>query len=134
MAEGFLKHLYGDRYEVYSAGTEPGEIHPLAIEVMGEVGVDIRGQRSKSVDAFSGWEFDLVVTVCDSARERCPVFFGKGKRIHKSFPDPAGVSGSEEERREAFRRVRDAIHRFIQEEFRGEGKKRLGAILRFDLP
>ncbi|HPE63650.1 MAG TPA: arsenate reductase ArsC [Methanothrix sp.] len=115
MAEGLLRHLHGDRYEVFSAGTFPTEVHPLAIRAMAERGVDISGHRSKSLDEFRGAEFDLVVTVCDRAREACPFFPGGGKRVHQSFPDPAAAAGTEEERLCAFRDVRDAIEAWIEE-------------------
>jgi len=115
MAEGLLRHLHGDRYEVFSAGTFSTEVHPLAIRAMAERGVDISGHRSKSLDEFRGAEFDLVVTVCDRAREACPFFPGGGKRVHQSFPDPAAAAGTEEERLCAFRDVRDAIEAWIEE-------------------
>ena len=115
MAEGLLRHLHGDRYEVFSAGTFPTEVHPLAIRAMAERGVDISGHRSKSLDEFRGAEFDLVVTVCDRAKEACPFFPGGGKRVHQSFPDPAAAAGTEEERLCAFRDVRDAIEAWIEE-------------------
>jgi len=112
MAEGLLKHLYGDRYEVHSAGVYPKEVNPYAIRVMSEVGIDISKNRSKSIEEFRGEVFDLVVTVCDDARESCPFFPGK-KRIHKSFEDPALAGGSEEEILDVFRRVRDDIRDWI---------------------
>jgi arsenate reductase len=115
MAEGLLRHLYGDRYEVESAGTEPTEVHPLAIRAMAERGVDISGQRSKSLNEFQGQEFDLVVTVCDRAKEACPFFPGGGKRVHQSFPDPAAAAGTEEDRLCAFRDVREMIEAWIEE-------------------
>ncbi len=106
MAEGLLRHDAGDRFEVFSAGTKPTEVRPEAIAVMQELGIDISGQRSKSVDEFAGQDFDYVVTVCDNAEASCPIFPGNTKRIHWSFDDPAAVEGSEEDRRAAFRRVR----------------------------
>ncbi|MCX7975323.1 MAG: arsenate reductase ArsC [Candidatus Aminicenantes bacterium] len=115
MAEGFLRFLYGDFYEALSAGTEPTGLHPLAVKVMAEVGIDISQQKSKSVDEFLNQEIDLVITVCDSAKEKCPYFpFGK-KRIHESFPDPASIEGSEQDKLEAFRQVRDQIKKWISE-------------------
>jgi len=88
MAEGLLKHLFGDKYEVHSAGVHPTRVNPYAIEVMREKGIDISGQKSKSIEEFRGKDFDLVVTVCDDAKESCPFFPGK-KVIHKGFEDPA---------------------------------------------
>ncbi len=109
MAEGFLRDLAGDRFEVFSAGTHPAGLHPGAVEAMAEAGVDISAHRSKSIADLAGQEFDAVVTVCDRARESCPVFPGGGERLHWSFEDPAAATGSEEERRSVFRRVRDEI-------------------------
>lgn len=112
MAEGWLRRLAGDRYEVYSAGTHPSVINPLAIAAMGERAVDIgeaAGHRSKSLDEFRDQPFDYVITVCDQAAEACPIFPGPARRIHWSFPDPAAVQGSEEQRLSAFRETRDAI-------------------------
>ncbi len=117
MAEAFLRFFYGDIYEALSAGTEPKGIHPLTIKVMAEDGLDLSTQRSKSVDEFIGQEIDLVVTVCDSARESCPFFpYGK-KRIHHSFRDPASIIGSDREQIEAFRQVRDEIKKWVREAF-----------------
>ena len=109
MAEGWLRALGGERFEVYSAGTRPSIVRPEAIEAMREVGVDITSHRSKSVDEFAGREFEYVITVCDNARESCPVFPGKTERVHWSFDDPAAVEGSWDERLASFRRVRDEI-------------------------
>jgi arsenate reductase len=109
MAEGLLRALAGDRLAVFSAGTRPSVVNPLAIEVMRERGIDISGHRSKHLDEFRAQPFDYVITVCDSAAETCPVFPGRAQRIHWSFPDPAAVAGSDAERRAAFRQVRDAI-------------------------
>ncbi len=109
MAEGLLRDRLGDRYEVFSAGTKPTSVRPEAIEVMREIGIDISGHRSKSVDEFVGQEFVYVITVCDNAKESCPVFPGRAQRLHWSFEDPAAVQGSEEERTTAFRRIRDQI-------------------------
>ncbi|MGC8972143.1 MAG: arsenate reductase ArsC [bacterium] len=122
MAEGFLRHLYGDLYESYSAGLEITKVNPYAIKVMEELGIDISRQRSKSIEEFRGMIFDYVVTVCDSAKERCPFFPGK-KVIHKSFEDPAEFIGNEEEKLNVFRRVRDEIKDWIIENF---GKKSEG--------
>jgi arsenate reductase len=109
MAEGLLRHDGGDRYQVFSAGTRPGRVNPLAIQAMQEIGIDISGHRSKSVDEFIGREFDYVITVCDNARESCPVFPGKTRTIHWSFEDPAAAQGDEAKRLAVFRRIRDEI-------------------------
>lgn len=122
MAEGLLRHLHGDRYDVESAGTLPTEVNPFAVRAMAERGMDISGQRSKSLTELQGQEFDLVVTVCDRAKEACPFFPGEGERVHQSFPDPAVAVGTEEERLQAFRNVRDAIEAWIEETFKIEGK------------
>jgi arsenate reductase len=109
MAEGLLRTMAGDRLEVESAGVAPSQVRPEAIEVMRESGIDISKQRSKSVDEFTGEEFDYLITVCDNAKEQCPVFPGKTKRIHWSFEDPAAATGEWDQRLEAFRKVRDQI-------------------------
>ena len=109
MAEGLMRHQGGDRFEVFSAGTRPSHVRPEAIAVMSEIGIDISGQRSKSVDEFVGQQLDLVITVCNTANETCPVFPGGVKRLHWPFDDPAAVEGPEEVRKAAFRRVRDQI-------------------------
>ncbi len=114
MAEGLLRHDAGDRFEVASAGTKPSRVRPEAIAVMRELGIDIAGHRSKSVDEFAGQAFDYVLTVCDNAKESCPVFPGKTVRIHRSFADPAALEGSEEERLDLFRRVRDEMRLYLQ--------------------
>lgn len=109
MAEGLLRHDFGDRFDVFSAGTRPSHVRPEAIKAMSELGIDLSGHRSKHVDEFLGQEFSYVITVCDNAKESCPIFPGKTQRIHWSFEDPAGVQGSEEERVAAFRKIRDQI-------------------------
>ncbi len=109
MAEGILNHLFGDKYRAFSAGTKPSGVNPLAIEVMKKIGIDISNHRSKSLKEFEGQEFDYVITVCDSAKEECPYFAGGRKHIHKSFPDHSGYEGTEEEKLEFFRKVRDEI-------------------------
>src|SRR5687767_10673289 len=109
MAEGLLRDMAGDRFEVGSAGVAPSHVRPEAIEAMHEVGIDISGHRSKSVDEFVDQEFDFIITVCDNAKESCPVFPGRATRIHWSFDDPAVVEGSEEDRLHAFRTIRDQI-------------------------
>ncbi len=114
MAEALLRHHGKERIEVYSAGTEPGRVHPMAVHVMAESGLDIAGARSKSLDEFLGQDFDYVITVCDQANESCPSFPGDPKRIHWSFPDPSAVEGNEEERLRAFRTVRDQLNTRLQ--------------------
>jgi arsenate reductase (thioredoxin) len=109
MAEGLLRALAGDRFEVASAGTEQTRVHPLAVRAMGELGIDIAGHASKTLDRFLGEPWDHVITVCDSANEACPVFPGAARRVHWSFDDPSRAAGSEDERLVAFRRVRDEI-------------------------
>ncbi len=109
MAEGLFRHYLGDRYEVFSAGTNPSHVRPEAIDVMRELGIDISSHRSKSVDEFAGQEFTYVITVCDNAKESCPIFPGKTQRIHWGFEDPAEALGTEEERKAEFRRIRDRI-------------------------
>ena len=109
MAEGLLRHIAGDRFDVASAGVSPTHVRPEAITAMREIGIDIFHHNSKSVDAFSGQEFDYVITVCDNAREQCPVFPGNTKRIHWSFADPATAEGDDEMRLAVFRKVRDEI-------------------------
>ncbi|MGH7357395.1 MAG: arsinothricin resistance N-acetyltransferase ArsN1 family A [Candidatus Rokuibacteriota bacterium] len=115
MAEGFLHHLAGDRFEVASAGTEATRVHPLAIEAMNEIGIDIRAHRSKTVESLLRDPWDYVITVCDSAHERCPVFPGRTARLHWSFEDPSQAGGSEAQRLEVFRRVRDQIRGRVHE-------------------
>ena len=110
MAEGWLRTLAGDRFEVFSAGTHPSVVNPLAIVVMRECNVDISGQRSKSVNEFLDQPFDFAITVCDQAAEACPIFPGPAEHIHWSFPDPAAVTGTEEEKLNAFRSVRDSLY------------------------
>jgi arsenate reductase (thioredoxin) len=114
MAEGLLRHDAGDLFDVASAGTHPTQVRPEAIAVMQEIGIDISGQRSKSVDSFAGAAFDYVLTVCDAARETCPIYPGHTQRLHHSFDDPAAVQGSLQERQAEFRRVRDEIRGFLK--------------------
>jgi arsenate reductase len=115
MAEGLLRHDGGSQFEVLSAGTRPSHVRPEAVKVMSEIGIDITGQRSKSVDEFAGQEFDYVITVCDSAREQCPIFPGKTRRIHWSFDDPASAEGDEDARLAVFRRVRNEIRERLRD-------------------
>ena len=117
MAEGLLKHLGGSGYEVFSAGTHPSVVNPLAIDAMREIGIDISRHRSKSVDEFVNEEFDYVITVCDRANESCPIFFGQAKRVHWGFDDPAAAEGANESRLSIFRRVRDEITQRLSELF-----------------
>ncbi|HET7727881.1 MAG TPA: arsenate reductase ArsC [Candidatus Limnocylindrales bacterium] len=105
LAEAILRQVGGDDVEVHSAGTEPKGIHPLTLRVLAEAGIDPTGLRSKSVTEYVGQSFDYVITVCDQARQVCPVFPGDGERLHWGTEDPAAVEGSEEERLRAFRRV-----------------------------
>jgi arsenate reductase len=109
MAEGLLRHLAGDRFEVFSAGSKPSQVNPFAIEAMRQRGIDISGQRSKHLSEYLDQPFDYVITVCDQAAETCPIFPGKAERIHWSFPDPAAVQGNEAEVLSAFERVRDDL-------------------------
>ena len=109
MAEGLLRQMAGDNFEVFSAGVAPTHVRSEAIEVMREIGIDISAHRSKSVDEFLGQEFDYVITVCDNANEHCPMFPGKTKRLHWSFEDPAAVEGDHNVRLNGFRSVRDKI-------------------------
>jgi arsenate reductase len=123
MAEGLLRHDGGPECQVFSAGTQPSRVRPEAIQVMREVGIDISGHRSKSVDEFAGQDFDYVITVCDNAKESCPVFPAKAKPIHWSIEDPAAAQGSEEERLSAFRLVRDELRARLQAFAQGEVEK-----------
>jgi arsenate reductase (thioredoxin) len=117
MAEGLLRARYGDRYEAFSAGTEPRGVNPLAARAMAEIGIDLSGHRSESIEVYAGRQMDYVVTVCDSARESCPYFPAQKEIIHRSFPDPSAATGTDEEKIEIFRRVRDAISGWIDERF-----------------
>src|SRR5688572_10239971 len=114
MAEGLLRQDAGDRFEVASAGTHPSLVRPEAITVMNEIGIDLSGHYSKSVDDFAGEQFDYVLTVCDQAREVCPIYPGHANRLHHAFEDPAGVKGTEEQRLNAFRKVRDEIRAYLK--------------------
>ncbi len=115
MAEGWARHLRSEVLEVHSAGTAPAGLDPRVVEVMAEVGVDLGGQYSKTVDeALRGGDFDYVVTVCDRAAESCPLFPGQAKVLHHGFEDPAHGEGSDEEVLALFRRVRDEIRRYVE--------------------
>lgn len=122
MAEGILKSLYGERYEVFSAGTEPTNVNPFAIEVMREIGIDISNHRAKNIKEFLSERFDFVVTVCDHAKESCPFFPGGKKYMHKSFEDPSQFKGNREETLNFFRKVRDEIKDWIEKTFGGVGE------------
>jgi len=115
MAEAYLNRLGVGRFEVRSAGTEPGTLNPLAVQVMADVGIDISGQRAKSIDDFVPQPFDYVITVCDDANESCPVFPNARHRLHWSFPDPSRAEGVPEERLAVFRAVRDAIKARVEQ-------------------
>jgi arsenate reductase len=116
MAEGLLRALAGDRFEAMSAGTEATHVRPLAIRAMRELGVDISGQESKTLDRYLREPFDHVITVCDDANEACPFFPGAANRLHWSFEDPSRAKGSEEERLAVFRSVRDRIRQRIEDD------------------
>jgi len=115
MAEGLLRHDAGEAFDAESAGTKPGMVRPEAIAVMHELGIDITGHRSKHVDQFDGQQFDYVITVCDNARENCPLFMGAVKRLHHSFDDPPPFDqGSDTDRMTVFRRVRDELRDYLR--------------------
>jgi arsenate reductase (thioredoxin) len=119
MAEGLLRRLGGEQFEVYSAGTEATQVRPLAIRAMAELGIDISEQQSKTLDRYLSEPFDEVTTVCDAAAEACPVFPGARRRRHWSFPDPSQARGSEDEQLIVYRSVRDAIRERIESELLG---------------
>ena len=119
MAEGMLRAWGPDRYEAHSAGNEATEVRPLAIRALAEIGIDISGQRSKSVREYDGERFDLAVTVCDDAKEACP-YFPADRQLHWAFDDPSAATGSEEDRLTVFRRVRDEIAERIRAELIGD--------------
>lgn len=123
MGEGLFRHFGGSGWEVHSAGTRPSIVRPEAIAVMQELGIDLSGHRSKSVDEFEGQKFDYVVTVCDNARDNCPVFPAGTRHVHWSFEDPAAVEGGLEDRLAAFRRIRDEIRGRVADFF-AEGHQR----------
>ncbi len=115
MAEGWLRFLGNDCFEAFSAGTDPHGLNPLAVQVMDEIGIDISGHKSESIDLYAQRDFDFAITVCDRAEETCPVFPGDGERLHWSLDDPAAATGSTEERLSVFRRVRDEIERKLRQ-------------------
>ena len=114
MAEGFLKY-YKKEWEIYSAGTKPKGLNPLAVEVMSEKEIDISGYKSKYIDLFLNKKFDYIITVCDNAKESCPVFPGNAKYLHWSLKDPAAAKGTKEEKLAAFRKIRDEIQNKVLE-------------------
>ncbi len=114
LAEALVNHDLGGRFRAFSAGTAPGSPRPEALAVLAELGIDHSAARSKSLDAFAGQDFDFVITLCDSADETCPLFFGGGRRAHIGFEDPARATGTPDEIRAVFRRVRDAIRRGVE--------------------
>lgn len=118
MAEGLVNHYLAGDYKARSAGTKPDGVHPMAIKVMAEIGIDISSHRSKHLDEFKGQEFDYVVTLCSDAEEICPFFPGK-EHSHQGFQDPAAAKGDEKERLEAFRHSRDEIRTWIEATFKG---------------
>ena len=113
LAEGLMRHLRGDEFEVYSAGTDPKGVHPQTIEVLSEIGIDASALQSKHIDDLPEKEFDYIITLCGSAAQNCPVFLGKGIKMHHGFDDPAAAAGSEQEILASFRRVRDEIKDFL---------------------
>lgn len=115
MAEGIVNHYMGNHFEAYSAGTEATRVNPLAIQVLGELGIDISGHRSKTMDEFADERFDYVITLCSSANEKCPIFFGGVRRIHIGFDDPSQATGAPEEVLPEFRRVRDEIRERLED-------------------
>lgn len=115
LAEGLMRQRFGDRLEVYSAGVAPSRVHPLAVRALNEVGIDASGQRSKHVGDLADLHFDLVVTLCDSARQACPVFPGDTQVVHRSYRNPDEATGTEEERLAVFRLVRDQLARELPE-------------------
>ena len=117
MAEGLLNHITQNKYEISSAGTKPSIVRPEAIKALAEIGIDISNNRSKSVDEFTDQEIDFVLTVCDNANENCPYFPAKTKLIHHSFEDPADAEGDEKTRLNAFRKIRDEIREYFENDF-----------------
>lgn len=120
MAEGYLRHAHGDRFRAFSAGTERTHVRPLAIRAMQEIGIDISGHTSKTLDDLADVDKDYVITVCDSAQEACPIVAARQAVMHESFPDPSAATGTDDERLEQFRSVRDALIRWIDHTFAGK--------------
>ena len=123
MAEGIVNHYLGDRFQAYSAGTEATRVNPLAIQVLAELGIDISGHYSKTLDEFAGETFDYVITLCGSANEQCPLFIGGVQRVHIGFDDPSQITGTPEEVLPEFRRVRDEIRVRLEEFLTTNGGK-----------
>jgi arsenate reductase len=126
MAEAFLKQMAGDRFEVESAGLEPGRLNPVVVEVMKEIGIDLSQNKAKSVFDFykAGKKYDYIITVCDESQAgQCPVFPGGGQKLHWGFDDPAGFNGDHDERLEKTRKVRDEIQRRIEEWLKGRERE-----------
>jgi|SRR5690554_1973290 len=117
MAEGLLNHFYKEGYEAYSAGTHPSSVNPYVFTAMNEIGIDLSNHYSKSIDEFKDEKFDLVVTVCDNARETCPYFLGGQQYIHKSFPDPSSLEGDEETIIQGVKKIRDEIKSWLDKAF-----------------
>ena len=115
LAEGYLKHFAGDKAEVYSAGVETHGVNPRAVATMKEDGIDISKQTSNNIEEYRNIDFDFVITVCDNARERCPYFPSNAQKFHHNFPDPAKATGSEEDIKQAFRKVRDQIRDYSKD-------------------
>lgn len=120
IAEGLINHFFDNRFQAYSAGTSATSVHPLAIIVLKELGVDISGHRSKTMDAFDGQTFDYVITLCGSAHEQCPLYFGGVKRVHIGFEDPSLFTGTQDDVLPEFRRIRDEILRVLTDFFKKE--------------
>lgn len=119
MAEGLINHYLSDQFEAFSAGTESTRVNPLAMQVLAELGIDISHHSSKTIDQFAGQQFDFVITLCDSANEQCPLFFGGVQRMHIGFDDPSRLPGTADEVLPEFRRVRDEILRKLSECLKG---------------
>ncbi len=119
MAEGLLRHLGADRFDAFSAGSEAARVRPLAIRAMGELGIDISRQESKTLDRYLTEPFDYVITVCDQANASCPIFPGRSKRLHWSLPDPSQATGTEDEQLAVYRAVRDDLRQRIETELLG---------------
>jgi arsenate reductase (thioredoxin) len=115
LAEALMRHFRGQEFEVFSAGTDPKGVHQNTIEVLREIGIDASSQTSKHIDDLFIREFDYIITLCDSAAQNCPVFFGKGVKMHHGFDDPAAATGRDQDVLESFRKVRDQIKKFILE-------------------
>lgn len=132
MAEGLVNHFLGHHWEAFSAGTHPtGYVHPLAVQAMAELAIDISGQRSKSVDEFRGQPFDAVITLCDTAAQECPVWLGPGRAVHMGFPDPAQADGVIADRMDAFRQVRDGIREKVLHYLEAEATESPGVTQNF---